>query len=81
MFEDSAETEARAEAIRGATSFLASACSAGQVGPQAQSEMKLEKARGKSGESPAAKESLAEAGLVGRLGSPAPEMGHAGVLI
>jgi CheY-like chemotaxis protein len=46
-----------------------------------QSEMKLGKAGGKSGESPAAKESPAEAGQVGRLGSPAPEMGHAGVLI
>jgi hypothetical protein len=47
----------------------------------AASEMKLGKAGGKSGESPAAKESPAEAGQVGRLGSPAPEMGHAGVLI
>lgn len=40
-----------------------------------QSEMELGEAGGKSGETPAAKESPAEAGLVGRLESPAPKWG------
>jgi hypothetical protein len=50
------------------------------VGHKPLSEMKLGKPRGKSGETPPQK-NPAEAGLVGRLGSPAPETGHAGVLI
>src|SRR5207253_4796934 len=49
------------------------------VGHKPLSEMKLGKPRGKSGETPPQK-NPAEAGLVGRLGSPAPRNGARGRL-